>query len=448
MTKTVYASTCGAKLDSHVHTGGGTDDTAALQRVLDTAADGDGVRLIMDGAALITGLTVYSNTTIECLNADCGFFLADGANCSLIRNAHPDFREIRDRNICLIGGTYTHNCLHQAHDIPTPPDQVMFNTLGEEVFRTRRFITALEFFGVEGLTVAGVTIRDQRTFAMLAANWKNVVVRDMQIDLPNQRDCENQDGLHFWGPGQFLTLQNIHGRSGDDFIALAPDEHDRVSSITDVLIDGVMLDHADQGIRLLSREKGRLDRVTIRNVTGTYRSFGFYINPWFPGPCGGNFGDIRIENVDLRPEEPNYTYRPAFLFQIGGWIEHLTLCHIRDHRPAHQRVLVEASHCSYDENLAECQCPTYIEQLTLEDFNVIRPDGLHTPLFTFNAAIDRLILRNFLFWCDEPGDSPVCQELPNGQIGLFLAENGLTHGVGSVVPACAKRAIVRNIDEI
>ena len=57
----------------------------------DTAADGDGVRLIMDGAALITGLTVYSNTTIECLNADCGFFLADGANCSLIRNAHPGF---------------------------------------------------------------------------------------------------------------------------------------------------------------------------------------------------------------------------------------------------------------------------------------------------------------------------------------------------------------------
>ena len=134
----------------------------------------------------------------------------------------------------------------------------------------------------------------------------------MQIDLPNQRDCENQDGLHFWGPGRFLTLQNIHGRSGDDFIALAPDEHDRVSSITDVLIDGVMLDHADQGIRPLSREKGRLDRVTIRNVTGTYRSFGFYINPWFPGPCGGNFGDIRIENVDLRPGGARITHRPAF----------------------------------------------------------------------------------------------------------------------------------------
>ena len=35
MIKTVYASEV-AKLDSNVHTGGGTDDTAALQAVLDT----------------------------------------------------------------------------------------------------------------------------------------------------------------------------------------------------------------------------------------------------------------------------------------------------------------------------------------------------------------------------------------------------------------------------
>ena len=32
-----------AALDSNVYTGGGTDDTDALQRVLDTAKDGDGV---------------------------------------------------------------------------------------------------------------------------------------------------------------------------------------------------------------------------------------------------------------------------------------------------------------------------------------------------------------------------------------------------------------------
>ena len=71
--QTVYASTV-AVLDSNVRTGGGTDDTAALQAVLDRAREEGGIHLIMDGAALVTQLVVYSNTTIECLNQDCGFF--------------------------------------------------------------------------------------------------------------------------------------------------------------------------------------------------------------------------------------------------------------------------------------------------------------------------------------------------------------------------------------
>ena len=69
----IYASEVAA-LDSDVYTGGGTDDTAALQKALDLAKDGDGVYLIMDGAALISQLRVYSNTTIECLTKDCGFY--------------------------------------------------------------------------------------------------------------------------------------------------------------------------------------------------------------------------------------------------------------------------------------------------------------------------------------------------------------------------------------
>ena len=71
--KTIYAGSV-AKLDSNVFTGGGTDDTAALQAVLDTAKDNGGVHLIMDGAALVSGLVVFSGTTIEALNKNCGFF--------------------------------------------------------------------------------------------------------------------------------------------------------------------------------------------------------------------------------------------------------------------------------------------------------------------------------------------------------------------------------------
>lgn len=88
--RSVYASTVAA-LDSNVHSGGGTDVTQALQAVLDQARDGDGVHLIMDGAALVTHLKVHSNTTIECLNRDCGFYQKDGSDDAIVTN----FKNIR-----------------------------------------------------------------------------------------------------------------------------------------------------------------------------------------------------------------------------------------------------------------------------------------------------------------------------------------------------------------
>ena len=93
--KKIYASSV-ACLDSNVYSGGGTDDTAVLQRVLDTARDGDGVHLVMDGAALVSGLKVYSNTTVECANADCGFFQLPQSNCPIITNYNWQRKEQRD----------------------------------------------------------------------------------------------------------------------------------------------------------------------------------------------------------------------------------------------------------------------------------------------------------------------------------------------------------------
>lgn len=64
-----YASELGARLDSCVVNGGGTDDTAVLQEFLDTAKDSQThICLIMDGAALVSGIKVYSNTTIRCID--------------------------------------------------------------------------------------------------------------------------------------------------------------------------------------------------------------------------------------------------------------------------------------------------------------------------------------------------------------------------------------------
>jgi len=331
-TRTVYASTV-ATLDSNVHSGGGSDVTGELQEVLDMAQDGYGVRLIMDGAALVTHLKVHSNTRIECLNKDCGFYQKDGADDSIITNYHWANNRISTRNITLVGGTYNQNCAHQCHDRPLRDD--------EKGGPFEKWTFGLEFYGVEHLTIRDCIVRDFRTFAVTVGSFRNVTIENVWLDLPGRMQAWNQDGFHFWGPGQFLTVRNVGGKVGDDFMNIGPDEQDKVSSITDVLVDGVFLDDADQGVRLLSRGTGQLDRVTIRNVVGTYRSFGFYINAWFPDVTCGEFGNILFENINLKHTAPNYTFRPPILFSIGGKIRSLTFKNVHHSDPIDARALFE-----------------------------------------------------------------------------------------------------------
>ena len=242
----IYASDI-AKLDSSVISGGGTDVTDLLQAVLDKAPEYGRLHLIMDGAALVRGLKVHDNTTIECMDKSCGFYLADNSDCAVLSTARFSYDEnVRTKNITLIGGTYNHNCLHQAHDVPSSdPNAVARNMPKRYVSDECRHLTvALEFIGVENLNVMDVTVRDQRTFAFTVGNFKHVNIENTWIELENEIPLGNQDGFHFWGPGQFLTMRNVGGRTEDDFMNIGPDERDGLSSITDVLIDGVFLDHA------------------------------------------------------------------------------------------------------------------------------------------------------------------------------------------------------------
>ena len=434
-TKIIYASDH-AVLDSNVYTGGGTDDTVALQTILDKALEFGGVHLIMDGAALITGLRLHSNTTIECLNKDCGFFLKDNSNCAVVENNDIDYVTIQNKNITLLGGTYNHNFRGQLHHVKSPDDKHIFG--GQKNENQIVWVIAMQFIGIENLLMRDITIRNQRTFTMLASNFKYVTIENVIIDLPDKAYGENQDGLHFWGPGQFLTIKNISGDAGDDFIALAPDEHDGASSITDVLIDNVMLDHADQAIRLLSQNKGRLDRVIIRNVTGVYRSFGFYINSWVSGKTCGNFGNIQFENIDLRPEAPNYTYRTPFLFQVGGHIEHLTFRNIHDHYSEHQRVLFEFSSPFYTWKQDECR--TRIDELTIDGFTMLQKNALSISPILIDADIGRMNMRNLDANIHTPSNIPMIAFGPYGRVGTMMIHGVTTNGV-KVLTAPVKKVV-------
>ena len=361
-TRTFYASECGIVLNSDVYKGGGTDQTAQLQAILDKAPELGRLHLVLDGAALISApLRVHSNTTIECPDKSCGVFLADGSDCSCLSNTNPDLYEIRTHNITILGGVYNNNSPGQAHHREESDDI-------RNIFST--WVYGIDFYGVENLTMKDVTIANQRTFGFNICNWKNVTLENIHIDRRERPDAENQDGLHFFGPGQHLVMRNIYGNVGDDFIALAPDEHDKKSSISDVLIDGVWLDEADQGIRILCQGEGSIDQVTIRNVHGNYRSFGFTINPWFDSEGGGHYGNIIIDNVDLHPMEPNYGYTTPYLFKLGGSIESLTLRNIYLHNPEHKHQFCIVGSQYMADGVDEVACPCKVDRLIIDGMYV------------------------------------------------------------------------------
>ncbi len=414
--KTIYASSI-AKLDSNVHTGGGTDVTAELQAVL----NGGDVHLIMDGAALVSGLVLYSNTVIECPTAQCGFFMSDLANNCLIRNAHFHmYGPIEDHDIHLIGGTYNQNCMNQyfKKDPKKVGDAPTFDSVFDDVME-------FEFYGVENLYMRDVHIRDERTYALLAANWKNIVMEGVVMELPNFMFASHQDGLHFFGPGQFLTIRDLRGTGGDDIINIGPDEHDGKSSITDVLIDGVFFENAKQGIRMLSRDQGRLDRVTVKNVTGTYHTFAFSINSWVPNEYYGNFGSLYFENIDVRQLPALHDYTPQMFCWFGGNFDSVIFKNVRVSGTVDSRPYFEIGVPFLEKyiDLPKDNLPKF-KYFEVDGFTVLEDvDAPGADYFIFYEKTDHIVLRDInIFREGTPAGSVVSFPFNGGCDTLSIAD--------------------------
>jgi hypothetical protein len=382
-TRIIVASEAGAKLDSDVNKGGGTDDTALIQGILDRAPKLGSLRLIVDGAILVRGLKVHSNTTIECLGSGSGFFLADHSDQPIIINADPSRTERKNRNIMFLGGTYNGNGAKQAHNVGAGG-----------------WVTGFALFGVEKVTFRDVTIRSAATFALLMTNWERAVFENVDLDnYTKEPKLINQDGLHFSGPGRFLSMRNIRGVTQDDFIALNADDihgdwnqagefvrndtfgpYASFGPITDVDIEGVFIDGARNAIRILSRES-RVDRISIRNVQGTFERNGFFLQPHWRS--GGNYGRITFENIDLRPFKADYGIIP-FVFFLAGHFEHLTLRNIQSHLPVDSRPVIWV------------MPHAVIDVLSVEGMQIYQkdPHSAKAPVIQVDGQIDLLAVRD------------------------------------------------------
>jgi hypothetical protein len=324
-----WASTSGAALDASLISGAGTDDTAVLQRILDMAAGGRPVHLIIDGSALVSGLDIHGNTTIEC-TAGGGLYLKDNANRAIIRNAHRSRDAAQDQHIVIRGCTLNGNRGGQRIGDRSVPGGWYNPAESDGTFQS-----GLQFFGVEHLALERLSLRNVRSYGIWIANAKFVHLGNILVDtgLPPYPQgapvveqqayhvkAASDDGIHLNGPIQYLTIDDLKVRSVDDAIALNANDHevDDVTTanlmgpyvgqgpITDVVIRNVVFMDAHQGVRLLSRDQ-RIDRILFENLTGRVRQRVVMLSHFTNTKHVGDFGSIIFTNVAVEPiEGPPY----------------------------------------------------------------------------------------------------------------------------------------------
>lgn len=290
----IYASAAGAALNSDFYAGGGTDDTAALQAVLDLAEDGvTEVCLVLDGMALTTGLKVYSNTTITAVNGG-GLYLADGSDQPIIMGGTPSGTTITDHDIRLSLLRLNGNGANQA-----------------EFGADDLFVTGIYFVGVEDLTLSGLQVRDTRNWGVGIWNSENLLIENHTHRAVGTR--LQQDAINLRSTTTHAVLRNIDAHTYDDAIALNNINWNGVGvtpgyggpavvdggPITDVLIENVYLNSALFGIDLLS-DVGLIDDITITGVTGQVENYWLALTNYNHGTGAGNFGTITVQDVTTR----------------------------------------------------------------------------------------------------------------------------------------------------
>lgn len=294
----------------------GTDNTAAIQTVLNNAINTP-ITVYWDGKYSVTGLKIFSNTTII-TNAGCGAILRNHSDKSIFINAGQSFYSEKDSNITIQGGIWNGN--YYNPEIPRGAQ-----SKGDSI---NGLVGCFRFHGVDNLIVRDAILYKPATYAIAASNVSHVLYENIIVDV-GPDPLINNDGLHIDGNSQYGVIRNCIINSHDDGIGLNADDlylrwFDRdgthsdkafyseaaAGPISDILIEDITLNSTLFGIRILSG-KSRVDRITIRNVKGFTRGYAVVVDNYqhdpsivtFAGP--GNIGTLNFEDIDvaIHPDE-------------------------------------------------------------------------------------------------------------------------------------------------
>ena len=183
-------------------------------------------------------ILLHSDFTL--LLDNCHLKLAPDAMCNIIRNEKLyqdgyNTLEGEQKNIRIIGKGNAvldgegHNDVFEWSSKKNGRPSVYVNNL-------------ILLHNVDGFEIRGITLKDQRWWALNLLYCSNGTVSDITVRTDSK--FSNQDGINLRIGCHHLTLERLFGTSGDDFIALSA-----IGNPTDYIVEGKSTDIAFVNIR-------------------------------------------------------------------------------------------------------------------------------------------------------------------------------------------------------
>ena len=278
-TVTKKASELGCALNVNLDTGAAlsgtgtpTDDTALLQAFLATASATNPIALIMDGAALVTGLqlSAVGFTTIQGGGDATGFFLKTGSNNDGIHNRPAGYvndpgppapsrvaQQVQLLNFRLNGnrgdGHSGNSTTGDTHGSP--------------------WLFGINLMDMEQITIDQVTVFHASTYGIRLSNTGHATITRCRLAPFGPSEtvrATNTDGIHINGPANDIAISGCYFRTGDDAIALnAPEGHS--GNIERVTASDCVFDQSQTMMRIYANSRSPLvvSDVTVSGFTGT-----------------------------------------------------------------------------------------------------------------------------------------------------------------------------------
>ena len=191
-TNIFHANQNGCYCDSNLYTGGGHDDTTAIQALLNKGL-GKPIEVILDGPCLISGTLFLTNNNVyfHGLNRGCGLFVA--AQCGLANILMTGWPFVQVTNSMVACMTINGNGLNQTE-----------SKSWEWGLGCDQWVCGLWFTGGDNLVLSDLELRDTVSYSgsgyrgfgiVLWATGRTLIDR---VDF-YRNDYGGDDFLHFWG---------------------------------------------------------------------------------------------------------------------------------------------------------------------------------------------------------------------------------------------------------